>query len=84
MKCDKALAAARWLCIVRLFASLPMKDFLAFTVLSGMFVTLAWSYAAQPLPPDNAQVYEQCTQLHPQRFCAINYFPSKLKAMEGN
>jgi hypothetical protein len=30
-----------------------------------------------PLPEDDLQAYNKCTRLHPERYCAITYAPSK-------
>jgi hypothetical protein len=61
-----------------------MQGFAAFTILSGAFVVLGWSFVTQPLPQDNIKAFQDCSKLHPLKYCAITHFPSKLKAMEGN
>jgi hypothetical protein len=61
-----------------------MQGFAAFTILSGAFIVLGWAHIAQPLPEDNLNAYQDCSKLHPQRYCAITYFPSKLNVMEKN
>jgi hypothetical protein len=62
----------------------PMQSFAALAILSGAYVVLGWSYITEKLPQDNLKAYEACSKLHPQRYCAINYFPSKLKTMGRN
>jgi len=59
-----------------------MQGFAAFTILSGAFIVLGWSHITQPLPEDNLKAYQACSKLHPQKYCAITHFPSKLEAME--
>lgn len=59
-----------------------MQGFAALAVLSGSFVVLGWSFITQPLPPDNQQAYAACANVHPQRYCAIQYMPSTVDAME--
>jgi hypothetical protein len=61
-----------------------MQGFAAFTILSGAFIVLGWSHVTQPLPQDNLKAYQACSKLHPQKYCAITYFHSKLDAMEKN
>jgi hypothetical protein len=39
-------------------------------------ITLA-ALVQTPLPKDDLQAYSKCTQIHPQRYCAITYAPSK-------
>lgn len=50
-----------------------MQSFLATSALSAMLAALAWSYVAQPAPQPNLKAYQACTQLHPQRYCAITH-----------
>jgi hypothetical protein len=50
-----------------------MQNFLALASLSAMLTTLAWSYVTQPAPQPDRQAYQACTQLHPQRYCAITH-----------
>jgi hypothetical protein len=61
-----------------------MQSFAALAILSGAYVVLGWSYITEKLPQDNLKAYQACSKLHPQRYCAINYFPSKLKTMGRN
>jgi hypothetical protein len=61
-----------------------MQSFAALAILSGAYVVLGWSYITEKLPEDNLKAYQACSRLHPQRYCAINYFPSKLKTMGRN
>jgi len=61
-----------------------MQSFAALAILSGAYVVLGWSYITEKLPQDNLKAYQACSRLHPQRYCAINYFPSKLKTMGRN
>jgi hypothetical protein len=61
-----------------------MQNLAAFIILSGAFIVLGWSYITQPLPEDNAKAYQDCSKLHPQKYCLITYLPSKAKAMEKN
>jgi hypothetical protein len=63
---------------------LPVQSFAALAILSGAYVVLGWSYITEKLPEDNLKAYQACSRLHPQRYCAINYFPSKLKTMGRN
>jgi len=60
-----------------------MKGFAAFTILSGAFIVLGWSYIAQPLNVDNPKAFEKCIKLHPQRYCTIAYLPTKISTMEA-
>jgi hypothetical protein len=46
-------------------------------------ITLA-ALVQAPLPEDNAKAYQDCSKLHPQKYCLITYLPSKAKAMEKN
>jgi hypothetical protein len=55
-----------------------MQNFAAFSILSGVLTVLGWSYITPSLPKDDLQTYNKCTQLHPQRYCAITYAPSKI------
>lgn len=50
-----------------------MQNFASIAILSGMLTTLAWSSATEHKPQPNRQAYQTCTQLHPQRFCAISH-----------
>jgi hypothetical protein len=59
-----------------------MQSFAALAILSGSYVVLGWAHLTQPLPQGNLKAYQDCSKLHPQRYCAINYFPSKLETME--
>jgi len=59
-----------------------MQGFAALVVLSGSFVVLGWSFATQPLPPDNHQAYASCVKVYPRRHCALQYMPSTVEAME--
>jgi hypothetical protein len=60
-----------WYCsLVHAFA---MQNLLASSALSAMLATLAWSYVTQPAPQPDRQAYQACTQLHPQRYCAITH-----------
>jgi hypothetical protein len=61
-----------------------MQSFAALAILSGAYVVLGWAHITQKLPEDNLKAYQACSKLHPQRYCAINYFPSKLKTMARN
>jgi hypothetical protein len=61
-----------------------MQNFAAFSILSGALVVLGWSFVTQPLPQDNIKAFQDCSRLHPPKYCAITYFPSKLKALERN
>jgi hypothetical protein len=62
----------------------PMQSFAALAILSGAYLVLGWSYVTEKLPAGNLKAYQACSRLHPQRYCAINYFPSKLKTMGRN
>lgn len=55
-----------------------MQNFLSFAALSGVLLTLAWSYVAQPLPPDNAKAFRDCIKLHPAKYCRSEYLPSTI------
>jgi hypothetical protein len=46
-------------------------------------ITLA-ALVQAPLPEDNAKAKQDCSKLHPQKYCLITYLPSKAKAMEKN
>jgi len=59
-----------------------MQNFAAFSILAGVLTVLGWSYITPSLPKDDLQAYSKCTQLHPQRYCAITYAPSKIQTME--
>jgi hypothetical protein len=69
-------------CLFNCFCT--MQGFAALTILSGAFVVLGWSHIARPLPEDNLKAYQDCSKLHPQKYCVITYFPSELKAMKKN
>jgi hypothetical protein len=58
-----------------------MQTFSALAVLSGAFVVLGWSFVAQPLPQDNLQAFQDCSKLHPVRYCRITYLPSTIEAV---
>jgi hypothetical protein len=61
-----------------------MQNFAAFSILFGVLTVLGWSYITPSLPEDDLQAYNKCTQLHPQRYCAITYAPSKMQTMGKN
>jgi len=50
-----------------------MQNLASIAILSGMLTTLAWSETKGPKPQPDRQAYQACTQLHPQRFCAISH-----------
>jgi hypothetical protein len=58
-----------------------MQNFAAFSILSGAFVVLGWSFITQPLPQDNIKAFQDCSKLHPVRYCRITYLPSTIKTM---
>lgn len=72
-KSNRGSRGAGWLGIVSWFAFFSMQNFLALASLSAMLTTLAWSHATEPLPRPDRQAYQACTQLHPQRYCAITH-----------
>ena len=55
-----------------------------FSIASGISMITLAALVQAPLPEDNLKAYQDCSKLHPQKYCAINYFPSKLEAMERN
>jgi hypothetical protein len=46
---------------------------------ASAFGILALLY--QPLPQDNIKAFQDCSKLHPQKYCTITYLPSKIKTM---
>jgi len=56
-----------------------MQNFAAFSILSGALVVLGWSFITQPLPQDNQKAYDNCIQLHPERYCRFEHMPSTLE-----
>jgi hypothetical protein len=58
-----------------------MQNLAAFSILSGAFVVLGWSFVAQPLPQDNLKAFQDCSKLHPARYCRITYLPSTIEAV---
>jgi hypothetical protein len=58
-----------------------MQNFAAFSILSGAFVVLGWSFVTQPLPQDNLKAFQDCSKLHPARYCRITYLPSTINTM---
>jgi hypothetical protein len=58
-----------------------MQNLAAFSILSGAFVVLGWSFVAQPLPQDNLKAFQDCSRLHPARYCRITYLPSTIEAV---
>jgi hypothetical protein len=55
-----------------------------FSIACGISMLTLAALVQAPLPEDNAKAYQACSKLHPQKYCAITYFPSKLDAMEKN
>jgi hypothetical protein len=46
---------------------------------ASAFGILALLY--QPLPQDNLKAFQDCSKLHPVRYCRITYLPSTIKTM---
>jgi len=70
--------------IVPLSLALPMDlrfpNPLASTVLIGFSLTAAvLAFFHDPLPPDNPKAYDNCIQLHPERYCRFEHMPSTLE-----
>lgn len=58
---------------------LPVQNFAAFAILSGMLTVLGAALVYQPLPVDNIKAYHDCTKLHPAKYCQLTYLPSMTK-----
>jgi hypothetical protein len=58
-----------------------MQNLAALSILSGAFVVLGWSFVAQPLPQDDLKAFQDCSKLHPARYCRITYLPSTIEAV---
>jgi hypothetical protein len=48
-----------------------------FSIACGISMITLAALVQTPLPKDDLQAYNKCTGLHPQRYCAITYAPSK-------
>jgi hypothetical protein len=46
---------------------------------ASAFGILALLY--QPLPQDNLKAFQDCSKLHPARYCRITHLPSTIKTM---
>jgi hypothetical protein len=44
-----------------------------FSIAAGMSLIIGASIINTPAPAKDALAYHKCTQLHPQRYCAITY-----------
>jgi hypothetical protein len=44
-----------------------------FSIAAGMSLIIGASFINTPAPAKDALAYHKCTQLHPQRYCAITY-----------
>jgi hypothetical protein len=49
-----------------------------FSIACGISMITLAALVQTPLPKDDLQAYGKCTQLHPQRYCAITHAPSKV------
>jgi hypothetical protein len=58
-----------------------MRDFSAavpfFAIACGMSLLVGASFMHTPPPAKDALAYSKCTQLHPQRYCAITHMGVK-------
>ena len=54
-----------------------MRDFSSlvafFSIAAGISLIIGASFMHTPAPAKDALAYDKCTQLHPQRYCAITY-----------
>jgi hypothetical protein len=48
-----------------------------FSIACGISMITLAALVQTPLPKDDLQAYGKCTQLHPERYCAITYAPSR-------
>jgi hypothetical protein len=48
-----------------------------FSIACGISMITLAALVQTPLPEDDLQAYGKCTQLHPERYCATTYAPSK-------
>jgi len=55
-----------------------------FSIAAGFSLLIGASFMRTPSPTEDALAYSKCTRLHPQRYCAITYAPSKVQTMERN
>jgi hypothetical protein len=55
-----------------------------FSIACGISMITLAALVQAPLPEDNLKAYQACSRLHPQKYCAITYFPSKVRTMGKN
>jgi hypothetical protein len=48
-----------------------------FSIAAGFSLLVGASFMHTPPPAKDALAYNKCTQLHPQRYCAITYMGVK-------
>lgn len=44
-----------------------------FSIAAGFSLVIGASIISTPAPTKDALAYDKCTQLHPQRYCAITF-----------
>jgi hypothetical protein len=52
-----------------------------FSIACGISVLTLASLVQAPLPQDNLQAFQDCSKLHPARYCRITYLPSTIEAV---
>lgn len=63
-----------------LFMDLRFPNPIASALLIGFSLTAGvLAFFHDPLPPDNRKAYDNCVQVHPERYCRFEYMPGTLK-----
>jgi hypothetical protein len=52
-----------------------------FSITCGISVLMLASLVQVPLPQGNIKAFQDCSRLHPARYCRITHLPSTIKTM---